>query len=255
MLKQKLLIIGLLFSLGSFAQPDKGYLFLKNGTILKGKYQYFSDLKKYRIESAGNVWVFRDDEIDSVRSFRKKASHELIGMDKDSRVFNRTEIGIMAGNSENSQSAPLIFSTQLNYKAGKHLTLGVGTGIEFYKESYLPAYLNFEYRLRNSNSSPFVFLNSGYLLPLEEARTLYINYPVYYYNSIYPNYSYTNNLDAKGGLLINPGIGYMHFFNQGLGLSFSFGYRYHRLHYKGEKDYALDIDYNRLSVKFGILFK
>jgi hypothetical protein len=61
-------------------------------------------------------------------------------------------------------------------------------------------------------------------------------------------------MDAKGGILINPGAGYHRMFSDSFGMSFAFGYQFHRLGFAGENDYRLEIDYNRLTVKLGIIF-
>lgn len=52
-----------------FAQSQKGYVYLKNGSVIKkGKYQYNDDLSKLKIESAGNIWIFEAGEIrESIR--------------------------------------------------------------------------------------------------------------------------------------------------------------------------------------------
>ena len=242
-------------AISAFSQSIKGYVFLKNGTILKGKYQYFDDLKKYRIESAGNVWIFNASEVDSVSSFRTKSSHELLGMKNDPRIFNRSELGLLIGNSNNSQSAPMVFNSQLNYQFKPRVAAGIGAGIEFLKETYLPVFLNTEYKLRISNSTPYFFIQCGYLLSIEDSRTLYYDYSIHNSFRIWPGYDMNKKLDPLGGLLVNPGLGYLHYFNPRLGVSFSFGYRYNWLHYKGDKDYGLNIEYHRLSLKFGILFK
>ena len=127
-------------------------------------------------------------------------------------------------------------------------------GIEFLKETYMPAFLNVEYRLRDSHSTPYVFLQTGYQVAIEESRTVYYDvYPAW--SSVWPGPDYgQENLNAKGGILINPGIGYLQMFSPNFGMSFAFAYRFHKLHYAGEKDYGLDIDYNRLAVKIGIIF-
>lgn len=66
------------------------------------------------------------------------------------------------------------------------LSAGVGIGFEFLKETYLPAFVNIEYKLRNSYSTPYLFLKTGYEVPLEDANPIY-NYeiqPFYYDNMI-----------------------------------------------------------------------
>ena len=239
------------------AQSEKGYVYLKNGTILKGKYQYTNDLSKLQIESAGNLWIFKADEVDYVTS---KKSHLINSFEEQvstSHFMLRTEIGVLTGNSEDSQSAPFSFSSMLNYTILSKLSVGAGIGLEFLKETYLPAFINVEYKMRNSYSTPYVFLKSGYEVPLEDANPVY-NYsiqPLYYDYMPWPYPNYNNqNLDAKGGFMINPGIGYQRMFSPGFGMSFAFGYQFHRLVYKGESDYRLDIDYNRLTLKLGVIF-
>ena len=97
----------------------------------------------------------------------------------------------------------------------------------------------------------------GYVLPVEESRRYYYDVvPYSYSSSIWPGpwYDGQNELDAKGGMLLNPGIGVRTMFNANFGMTFSFGYRYTRLKYKGDLDYNLLVDYNRLSLKLGIIF-
>ena len=53
------------------AQSEKGYVYLKNGTILKGKYEYFNNLEKIKIESAGNLWIFNANEVDLKQPIKK----------------------------------------------------------------------------------------------------------------------------------------------------------------------------------------
>jgi len=239
-----------------FAQPQKGYVYLKNGTVLKGKYQYTEDLSKLRIESAGNLWIFQADEIDRVTN-KQTQLDETFGDESLNSPFSlRTEIGVLAGNSGNSQSAPFSFSTALNYTVIPKLSIGAGIGLDFLKETYLPAFINIEYKLRDSWSTPYVFLKTGYEVPLEDSNEIYYGVQPYYYDSYmpwpYPN-NYNQNFDSRGGFMINPGLGYQRMFSSGFGMSFAFGYQFHRLTYKGEDDYQLDIDYNRLTIKLGFI--
>lgn len=240
-----------------FAQPQKGYVYLKNGTILKGKYQYTEDLSKLKIESAGNIWIFEADEIERVSNKKEQLEVYFQESELSSPLLFHTEIGVLAGSSENSQTAPFSFTGSFNYKIIPKLSAGVGIGIEFLKESYIPAFINIEYKLRDSYSTPYLFLKTGYEVPLEESNEIYGGVQPVYYDYYWPgNWNYYNNepLDTKGGLMINPGIGYQRMYSPGFGMSFAFGYQFHRLNYSGEKDYQLEIDYNRLTIKLGIIF-
>lgn len=254
MKKLCLLLLFALFSVAAFSQFEKGYVYLKNGTILKGKYKYSSDLNKLQVETAGNLWVFDSGEIDSITTLRAHQKNKIEIINSNTPVYYRTEIGVLAGNSENSQSAPMSFTASGNYKVLPTFSAGVGLGVEFLKESYLPVFANFEFKLRDSYATPYLFVKAGYQVPLESSNAVYTNYYTMY-SSFWPGPDYQNeSLKAKGGLLINPGIGYQRMFSTTFGMSFAFGYQFHRLHYTGENDYGLDIDYNRLTIKLGIIF-
>ncbi|NQU51066.1 MAG: hypothetical protein HQ522_00860 [Bacteroidetes bacterium] len=237
-----------------FAQSQKGSIYLNNGTIVKGKFSFSNDLKKLKVESEGNIWVFDANEVDSI-SYGKVHPTNKNDVQNVSSIFFRTEMGVLIGNSENSQSSPFSLTGSLNYSVTPNFSVGGGLGVEFLKESYMPVFINLEYKLRNSYSTPYLFLKGGYQIALEESREVYYSNYQPWSSSFWPGPDYSqNNMDTKGGFLINPGIGYQRMFSSGFGMSFAFGYQFHRLHYSGDNDYGLDIDYNRLTIKLGIIF-
>jgi hypothetical protein len=251
-----LLSVLFLFTLFVSAQGDKGTVYLKNGSVLKGKFEWTQNLQKLRVESAGNIWVFNADEVDRVLG-RNELRMTWLEMSPVSGFFYRAELGILAGNSQNSQPAPFSFTGSVNYAIVPRFSAGAGFGTEFFKESYLPAFLNLEYKFRPSWSSPYFFMKAGYQVPLEESREVYQVWPAW--SSVWPPpwpgpFPNRSKLEAKGGMLLNPGMGYSHMFSYGFGMSVAFGYQFHRLLYTGENDYRLEIDYNRLSVKLGFIF-
>jgi len=250
-----LLLLALLFYLPSKSQSEKGYVYLKNGSIVKGRYAYVDNQQKIRIQSAGNLWIFDASEIDSISPKRIKTLDDLTQLESNSKLFYRTELGVLVGNSDNSQEAPFSVTASVNYALSPKFSVGAGLGLEFLKESYMPLFANVEYRFRNTLSSPYVFLKAGYQLPLEESNAVYYDI-IPAWSSVWPwpnNYG-NGNFDADGGFLINPGVGYQHMFSPGFGMTFAVGYQFHRLNYSGENDYELDIDYNRLTIKLGIVF-
>ena len=250
-----LVVLIALIAFPVLAQTKKGYIYLKSGTILHGKYKYSDNLEKVKVESAGKVWIFDASEVDSVKS---NNSYKSQNFEKDnsfkSSISVRTEIGVLIGNSENSQSAPFSFSSSVNYSIDPKFSVGGGIGVEFLKETYLPVFVNLEYKFNDSYSTPYLFLKTGYQIPLEESREIYNN-GYQPWSSFWPGPTIAQEpMDTKGGFLINPGVGYQRMFSSGFGMSFAFGYQFHRLHYSGENDYGLDIDYNRLTIKLGIIF-
>ncbi len=260
---------------------ERGYVYLKNGSVLKGKYLFSSSLEKVRVISGNNSWIFDAGEVEKIttnrppRTFNEDGefnpaapvhpvapSNEVIPVTPLSTLaqpkwFNLTELGVLAGNNDNSQPAPLVFGTSFNRRLTKNLSAGAGVGAEFLKETYLPVTANVIYKLRDSWFTPFAMLQAGYQVPIEDSRTVYYKVvPDYISSSIYWPGPYPNTqseMKAKGGFLVNPSFGLMKQSRQGTGWSLSFGYRFHRLKYTASDDYRLDVDFNRLSVKLGII--
>lgn len=256
MKKLCLLLLTLVLALPAFSQTEKGYIYLKNGTIVKGRYVYSADHQKISIQSAGNLWIFDAAEIDSISDHKSHSMEDFKLQENPSKVFFRIEMGVLKGNSDNSQKAPFSLSGSVNYQIEPHFSAGAGLGVEFLKESYMPVFVNFEYKLRNAASSPYAFLRTGYMVPIEQSNEIYYDvYPLWMSYMPWP-YDYSQNgFDCKGGFMINPGVGYQQMFSRNFGMNFAVGYQFHRLNYSsGEEDYELDIDYNRLTIKLGIIF-
>jgi len=240
----------------SYGQNRKAYVFLKDGSVLKGRIMESGSAENIRLKSAGNFWVFDKDEIEQIHYTRKQFVHPS---NSDTTVSNHTQAGIMAGNNDNSQDAPFYLHSTLNYRVDKKIRIGFGSGVEFLKETHLPIFANFEYRFRNNWFSPYLFLKVGYCFPVEDSRTAVYDdiVPDYWYS---PSYIYDwspsgdDEVKPRGGLLLNPGFGFVNMFSWNFGMSFSAGYRFTRLRYKCEKSNRLDVDFNRLSLTLGIIF-
>ena len=242
---------------GGYRPPraERGYVYLKDGTILKGRYLYSPDLDKVKVTAKGESRIYNATEIDkiSTKGPAKEKDNEFVY--KQRRFTSITEGGILFGNPDNDRKAPFILSTSLNYTLIDGLSAGVGTGVEFYHGTYLPVTANIHYRFGTNQISPFATIQAGYLIALES--DYYRPNDFYYHDMMsYPNpYSRYEKLDAEGGLMINPAVGAIIETNYGFGISLSVGYRYHRLKYKADRDdYNLNVDYNRLSLKLGIIF-
>jgi len=273
-----LLAFMLLPSILAFGQNDmgmapvryeRGYIYLKDGSIIKGKYVFSSSLEKVRVISGKNTWIFDAGEVEKItmnrppRTFEDEVTAESaapranVATVANPKWFNLTELGVLAGNRDNSQTAPMTFGTSFNRTIRKNLSAGAGFGTEFLKETYVPLTLNVMYRLRDARFTPFAMIQGGYQVPVEESRTLYNKvvptdiYPAMYWQG---RPVYNTKMKARGGFLVNPSFGIMKQYGPGFGMSLAFGYRFHRLHYTAEDDYRLDIDYNRLTVKLGFIF-
>lgn len=240
---------------------ERGYIYLKDGSVFKGSYLYSSDMNKIRINSGKNSMVLDASEVDKIS--RMRPAREYAGDDipeeysvQPPRFFNITDAGLLVGNPDNSQSAPLVFGTAMFYNFYGNFSAGAGLGVEFLKETYVPLSLNLMYKLKSTRVTPYFNLQAGYQVPVEDSRALYYSVvPDYVSSSVIwpgPWPAAQTELKAKGGVLFNPSIGILSFNRFGYGFNMSVGYRFHRLRYSGENDYNLDIDFNRLSVKLGV---
>ncbi len=241
-------------------KSGRGYVYLNDGTVMKGRYSFSPSLDRLMVDSEGVSRIF---DISQVNRVSKLGSVETISPEPTNntpstgKFLSLTETGILAGNPDNQRSAPLVTGTTLTYAIHDRLFAGLGAGVEFFSETYLPITGNLIYLLRSRSFTPFLMLQSGYQIPLEGTRTHY--YGVVPYNvrssSIWPGPMPIGEspLEARGGLMVNPSVGIMQINHGGLGYSLALGYRFHRLRYEGEEEYHLEIDYHRMSVKLGIV--
>lgn len=246
-----LLFVGL-FVLPVFAQKNKkDAVYLKSGGIIRGQL-ITHDTGVVKINSVGNEWVFKPAEVDSVAVFSKNQGEPGVSL----RYYFDASGGVLTGNSGNSQKAPFSYSNSFNYRLMDKLYAGIGLGVDFLDETYMPAFAQIQYKFRNTKFTPFVNLQAGYEIPLEKkSRKNFNNYYVtsdyYYYN---PGYRYNEKLDNEGGFMINPSLGFMRMTSENFGWFFAFGYRYHKLNYSGKNEYKLETNYSRLSLKIGFIF-
>jgi len=249
---KKLLIVLLagLFLVPAFAQKSKKDLvYLKSGGIIQGQL-ILHDLDKVKINSAGNQWVFKTADVDSV----SKYSQVVRETSPNQNYFFDTSMGVLIGNSGNGQKAPFSFMASYNHRVIDKLYLGVGLGTEFFNESYMPVFGQIQYRFRDAKFTPFFNLQVGYEVGLEDGTSLnYVNfYPVY--SDYRPNQQTGEKLNAEGGFLINPSFGFQQNTSSNFGWFFSFGYRHHQLNYSDGLGYKLETNFSRLSLKIGFNF-
>lgn len=247
-MKNYLLILAFVFVgvLESLAQNPRVMLYLKDGTIIKGVLFESGSQETIKIKSKKNVWVFPFSEIEKIDYKAKDRTKETVVKDS---FFFKVNGGLLMGNSSNEESVKSFLHGSFNLKVYEKTYLGFGSGVEYYMEqSYIPALINLEYKLRNTKTSPFFFFKSGYLIPGEKQHASSI-YEDFESRNIPPKY-----LNAQGGLILNPGFGFTSMLGNNFGLNFSFAYRHHALNFTGREKYELEQRYNRLCLSFGIIF-
>lgn len=254
--KMLILLLSLLLVFPALAQKNKKDLvYLKTGGVIKGQL-ITHDAEMVKINSSGNEWVFKKEEVDSIAKFSRASNainhaNEVHGYKQG--FFFDASMGALIGSSNNAQEAPFSFMSSMNVRMLGNVYLGVGAGAEFLQETYMPAFGQLQIRFRDSRFTPFINLQAGYQVPLEDAR----GYQPNYYSSssfIWPYPQPTQELEAEGGYLINPSLGFQRFTSNNFGWFFSFGYRYHELNYKGNNGYRLETNLSRLSLKIGFIF-
>lgn len=244
-------------NLSNYFVPERGYVYLKNGEVLKGKYIYSPELDKIRVMTRKESLVFDVSEVDRVSKEKPEKSGKANAASFDylpGRMFNLNELGLLIGNSENNIKNPFLFHSSLNYWILPALAVGLGTGVEIYKEVYLPAFVNFMYKFSgNSRITPYAMLQGGYEIPIERSRMQYADVVSPPWSSVWFPVE-TTDMKAKGGFLVHPSVGFLYQLGENFGMGLSVGYRHHALRYRANEDYSLDVKYNRLSVKLSFVF-
>ncbi len=165
--------------------------------------------------------------------------------------FNITGMGLLVGSPQNRNAAPFSFITTNGYHLSEQLSLGLGIGVEFLSGSYMPIVLDARYYVRNTAFSPYFGLHGGYSLALDDDGSNGYGYTT---DAYWPYQNY-EPYQAQGGWLLNPEFGIRNMFSNNFGIIFSAGYRVQRLYYTAGDQRRLMVDYNRLSIKIGIIFR
>ena len=241
--------MAILFFAGvTYAQKkDRDVVYMKNGSIIYG--QIISSLPsgQVKIKTRDNsLWVFEPSQFDSISKTGKVFKQIQPG------YFNLTEAGLLAGNSGNNHNAPFSLMNISGWQFKNRFSAGAGVGVELLSETYLPVFADFRYYLKRYGVSPFFGIQGGYSIALDKPELQY----VYTDSRIWPGPT-GNTLDikSKGGLFLNPSVGICTPLNENTALTFSAGYRIMRHRYVREDNYKIDIDYNRLSLKIGLIFQ
>ena len=148
-----------------------------------------------------------------------------------SGFYNRINIGMLGG----SNFSPS-FQVINGYSINEHWSVGLGIGMEsFFGRGYIPAFLEGNYNLLKSKTSPWVNVMAGYQLPFENIQ----------FN--------------KGGLTLGSKIGFTYFPIKHFGISTSVGYRYTNLkdtfNWWQWEDFVTISSLNRYEFRIGLVFK
>ena len=172
----------------------------------------------------------------------KPNSENLLTKQADIQGFYSTlEVGYLFGPG---QIDPASISMSLSYQLENNLSLAAATGIEYFQYPVMPVYGQISYIFEGMKIAPIAYFQAGYSFPLKQPDN-------YYY--------WDNPTEAKGGLIVNPGIGMLLPLNENTLFNISIGFRYqelnfHRhLYWLDDDTYITDI-YKRLNLRVGLCF-
>lgn len=249
-------------------------IYLKNGSVLRGKIQTPAGTLKGEQESAGkvkiellggSVFVFEQAEIDSVkRENVNRAKLKEIGKNyyrKNRGYRNITEFGLIYGTDlkqpdndpyyyygRQTDDIGISLHTINGYQVWPYLFVGAGVGIDrmiTYKQTFSPVYVRVASEFLKKKVTPYVFGDFGYSIMWKKKNDEYLSY------------------ENKGGYYVSCGGGVRIYTRSRasvmLGLAYKRNYSKTKWWYttqSGESDYTYNIvrTYQRLVFNVGVTF-
>lgn len=219
----------------SLAQSDmEDVIYFKDGGILRGEIIERVPTKSLKIRTAGrNVVVVRLEEVREIRREKIPVSQYF----KESGYVNQTGMAVLPGQGATSVRFQMVNGYQFTPK----FSAGIGIGFATYNDplNLVPFFIDMKYKFLKANTTPFVFLKSGYSFSiLSDDDTQVENH--------------------RGGFMLNPGIGLQFDTSKGFGWYFTAGYNRDRSGFDQERwDGRIvenDVTYRRLLLGFGLSF-
>ncbi|WP_421920397.1 hypothetical protein [Marinifilum sp.] len=244
-----LLFVCVTFALTVHAQKRIDVVHLTNGNVLKGTIVRQVPGKFLELKTLDkNFWKFDMEDIAEIsyeykRQIFKKDSIKI----KDGGIFLDTRLGVLIGSKGNKHEAPFSLLTSVNYLFKNGFSFGVGVGFEAFEETQVPLVADFRYHHKINGLNTFLFCQSGYSFAVDKRVDNTFLYDI------------EEEMDHKGGWLINPGIGMVINGRSNLKYSLGIGYRYQKNKLEWYNNYTMDDEtlseeFNRLSIHLGIIF-
>lgn len=242
-------------------QNEMDALYLKNGSILRGKIIESTPGKGVRIEIVGkNVLFIEENEIQKMvmrekTEIQAEVTEPIIAKTacKSSGLEFQPNIHLYGGTAQTWG-----LTATAGYNFNNHVSAGIGTGVEWFNGAMLPVFLKVNYKVLGGSLSPFVYGQAGYSFDIERDP---------YYYPIYSSSYYEPNSNQWGGILAATGIGVRKDITDHFGVTFSLGYRYQRSLitseyeiwirdgiYQTVKNRRVD-QFKRIEMSIGFLFK
>jgi hypothetical protein len=259
------LIFVLLTIVATAQNKPTSTVYLKNGSVIKGRIIENNPGESVKIQTADkSIWVFKSTEvekIDTLSSVMKATQNDPINNLKKG-YFTQAQFELMPSKKNSDEGTVPSFLAVAGYQFNKHLSAGIGSGVEAYHISMMPLFAEGRYYFLNDHYTPFINLKSGYAFPLENGKDNLRNI----------------KLISHGGIMAGAEVGFIKSLSPKTFLTFSIGYRYQHLrqtaqttqyytYYPSSSDYMpmtgfytytgdrkISTDFHRIVMTLGIRF-
>jgi hypothetical protein len=241
MKKSYVLAISLLITAFQLNSQTRDVLYLKNGSIINGSLIEITD-NQYKIRTSDkSIFVFKSEEVE--KYVKSSSGFECR---KKSGFGMALESGFLMGSPDETHPMPFSFNCLVNYTLKSSNIFGIGSGVEFISDPYMPVFIEYKRLIMNRKTAPFLFARGGSILHLRNDGTNNYNYQ---YDP--PVNKYKNGVS----LTIGTGISWCHDYSE---TYLSFAYRYATTSYIQNVYNNPPVTYlnyyNRLEIKFGFKF-
>lgn len=217
---------------------------LINGEAYRGRILDQPDPEIVQLETLClNTRIFKLGDIRYTDREEINLTTYLYGAKKPPRgYFNRTDLGVLVGSGQNQQNAILSIQMVNGYRFGSRFYPGIGAGIEFYEQAYVPLFADFGLSLTRGRVSPVFRASAGFAVSLED-----------------PPETWGSRTDNRGGPLCGLGLGTSIRTGASSAFVVSLVYRFQSLHYVYTEDWNEDVlnlerRFNRIAIRLGFMF-
>lgn len=217
-------------------------VYLTGGSALYGKIIINDELQSVAIKNDCGLWQLNADEVEKMVFGAENPENRFT----KSGYYNLSSFALLLGEGLNG-FRPIPSITIINgYQFSPHLFAGAGIGFEHYNWSVMPLFGEFRYVHFPGKFSPLLSVKMGYSFPLEQ-EPIDMDWPT----------------KAYGGILLSPEVGIQFPLNDRTAIVMSVGYHYQMLSHdelqvwgpSQETSNRVYTNYNRISLRFGFMFK
>lgn len=242
----RVVLCALFVSIGVIAHAQKAKqdaVYLHNGSMVRGEVIERITDSHVKIQTVdGSLWVFQMDEVKEITSVDKFRAQRSIEPSKKG-FYSLTDVGAIAGRSTHGNGVAASLQTVGGYRFNEHLSVGGGAGLENFEVGLAPIFGEGRFYLLKRNFSPFIALQGGYSVPIN-------NYE-----------DYNGNWVQKGGVMMNANLGVRNYLSNNVALVISAGFRHQQSSttttywWFTEGDSAVTKHiYNRIVFRIGVMF-